>query len=288
MSIRRRVLLLLGAAVGVALLIATGPLASVTAPAPTRAGDLWPEDFVLHPGDRAVGTGQLVARVGEPVRLCGGNQIIPLNRGGQYRCSADSVELVGVDVGSMSAARPLKDALVVDHAVVRGVWDGRVLKVDSVGGAPPALPLPSPLTCQYNVPGAVREGPQTLATEADYRRLQTEVETAPQVYGGMWVGQGASRIAVVATTGDLVTSGLHLRDIFPYPLCLVLVRHPTAELERIATALRRPEGLWQPEVWVEGNRVLVHIPVLDSDAMETLVEFSVAEPRPLLIWDRPE
>lgn len=284
---QRPVLLVLGGAATVVLLLGAGSFASGPAPAPTRQGDAWPNDFVVHLGYRAVGQGQLVARAGEPTRLCGGNQVVPASMGAQYRCTADSLEVRGANVVAMAGAHRLTDALVVNNAVVRGVWDGRVLAVDSVGGPFPVPPLPPVLTCQYRVPGAVPEGPETLETEAVYRRLQDEVEANPGVYGGLWVGgQDGVRI-VVATTGDLVSTGRRLREVFPFPLCLASVEYPTVELERIAAALRKPGGLWQTDVSVERNRVLVHMPLLDAAAVEALAAFPGAEARPLLVWDGP-
>jgi hypothetical protein len=291
---QRQLLLLAASAAAVALVLAglsigtrRAPQSTAT-PQSTGSGGVWPDDFVLAPGQHAVGVGQLVARAGEPTRLCTGQDIIEASRGAQYRCSPDSVELRGVDVGSMAGAHLDSGALVVDSAVIRGVWDGQVLAVESVGGESPALPLAPELTCQAEVPGASPEGSQGLETEAAYGRLQSEVLGDPDVYGGEWVSSVAGRqVMMVGTTESVAAAEERLRQVFPFALCVVPVMYPASELERIADALRSPDGTWQPEISVERNRVLVRIPVLDANAVGELARFPGAEALPLLVRDGP-
>jgi hypothetical protein len=273
----------LGAIVLAGVLFALKPAVQPTVTDSLRPGDMWPATFVLQPGDRAVGAGQLVAREGEPTRLCTGKDPLESSRGAQFRCSPASVELAGFEVRSLPGAHLYGGAVVVDFAVVHGRWDGRVLAVDAVGGRVLSLPVAPVLACDVEAPGAVPEGSQTLETEAAYVRLQAEVDSDPDGFAGLWVVTEGRRTAVVATTRDLGVVVARLRRVFPFALCVTQVRFSMTELKSLMQDLRRPDGSWWVDISVERNRVLVWIPILDADAVRTVASKPAVELLPLLM-----
>ncbi len=285
--------LVLGAAVislaGVAVaLVSTPPRPSVspTVRQTIAPGAVWPEGFVVRPGDRAVGVGQLVARNGEATLLCTGLDGLLDKAGAQYRCSQLSVEVRGVDLPTIGQVRKLAGASIIDDVVLHGIWNGQSLTVDAVGGVAVRLPASPSLSCEFEVPGAASEDPWAGDTEAAYQRLKAEVDANPTAYAGIWVANGPQRAIVVATTQDLVSTGVALRRLFPFALCVVRVRFSMAELSSVAENLPRPAGAWwRVEIDVSRNRALVRVPVLTDEVVRALVDQPAVEVLPILMLE---
>jgi hypothetical protein len=187
----------------------------------------------------------------------------------------------------MAGVRVHAGASTVGPVVVRGTWDGQILHVDALDGRFPGRPVPQ-LECEREVPGAVAEGPPSLNVEAAYRRLQTEVETHPDDYGGQWVATTTEgQVMIVSVVGDDPAAGSRLRALFPYALCLATARFSSVELANLEAALRRPDGTWLPELSPEANRVLVRFPVLDAATLDQLAPLAGVELLPLLVREGP-
>ena len=247
-------------------------------PDPSPRGSIWPSDFVVQPGDPAVGQGQLVESPGEPTRLCAGEIIIPLSKTAKYRCTPLNIEVRGVDIRAVGGVHEYIGALVVDNVVVRGIWDGVSLHVSEVGGAFPTLPGAPELTCIEEVPGAVPEGLPRPETEAAYKALEFEISSHADTYGGQWLATLRDReVMVVAALGDLTDATARVRAIFPFALCVVPAEFSLDELERIKSELRANDGASQPELALTRNRVLMRVRVLDLTVGELLSVIPPAE-----------
>lgn len=244
---------------------------------------MWPNAYVVRPGDQAVGIGQLVARPDEPTRLCTGLDGVLGSSSAQYRCSPLSIAVRDVDVRALAGFRVFKGATYV-NAVVRGKWDGTALSVDGIGGEAPSLPASTPLSCEFWVPGGVDSDPGSPDDEAAYRRLQSIVDGDTAAYAGSWLSTEGKRAVVVATTNDLVSTGNLLRRQFPFELCLVHVAFSMQVLSALADNLPTPAGqFWLADIDVQRNRVLVRVPTLDSTAVAAVSGQPAAELVPLLL-----
>lgn len=244
----------------------------------------WPSDYVVAPGDRVVGKGQLVDSSEGPVRLCTGQDAIISTT---YHCTSLSVIVDGVDVGSLDGVRR-SDGATYAYAVVRGVWTGESLRVDQVGGRVLRVPVARELDCEFTVPGATDDA-NAGQQEDPYQHLQSIVDGNPDKYAGIWRSPGGGRMLVVATTQDLAPAGLWLRQNFAYPLCLVRVPYSMADLTDVAARLRLPSGIaWRPEIDVRTNRVLVRVPVLDVSVDQAVASIPEVELVPLVFKERQE
>lgn len=242
---------------------------------------VWPTDFVVEPGDRVVGVGQLVDPDGQPPRLCTGLDVI---WSATYHCTSLSVIVSGVDVASLPGVRRSNGATYVD-AVVHGGWDGGTLRVDQVGGPALTFPVSPELDCEYTVPGAIGD-PQAGGQEGPYRQLQSIIDGDPTTYAGIWRSNSGGPALVVATTKDLVLAGALLRASFPFALCLVHVTYSMSDLNAMAARLRLPSGVaWRPEVDVRRNRVLVRVPVLAASTVQAAGGQAGIELVPLVFKD---
>lgn len=226
-------------------------------------------------GSQVIASGRVVASSDNPVMLCRFTDAIDL-RGGPgsaIQCSSPSVELQGLNVTTVPGAIVVGDTAVVNLLTVHGTWSGSAVRVESFepSSAQAQEVLPPKLSCSALVPGEATPPTVTsLESEAEYARLQTEIESDPNLYAGEWVKPSNSGVTVVVgTTGDVGVVSNQLRLVFPYSLCVVAVPHSMSALKAALDAVTEQSVRgWVGELAVDRNVVVLRLPVVDTSVTE--------------------
>ena len=256
------------------------------------AGDASPAPgvgVVVHPGERVVARGTMVATPGEPVVLCRPLDSVPLVEplGSSIRlaCSQVEVRLFGIEAGTVPGAHTEGQTIVAPKLVVHGVWNGTGIDVESIGGSGPnGDPQPREIGCNTPADGAAAEEGSPLEIEAAYARLQTEIDADSATFAGLWVSAvGGERLTVVAAVSDPAAAATRIRGVFPYAFCVVQAEYSWSELEAAFAALND----YDPEIWPSANRVVVHLPVLDAATSARIGQHPSAFVQPLVGPDNP-
>lgn len=248
------------------------------------ATSLPPSDSGVRVGDRVVAAGLVVAELGQPTILCLAlDNPLRLGIGAETRpsCSPVQVPLDGIDAGALPGASAYGETVVAAAAVVRGVWNGTGISVDSIGGAAPA-PDPQLTVLDYAEPaaGASAETGTAPEIEAAYARLESEITGNTKTYAGQWPqSTGGQSVMIVATVEDANVVTARIRAVFPYAFCVLHVDYSWSELERALTVFSQSDG-YEAAIRPNVNRLVVQMPVVDQEAADLLKHYPsvVADP----------
>jgi hypothetical protein len=238
---------------------------------------------IVIPGDRVVGVGLVFAALDKPIVLCRRLDIVGLGSASQSPCSQVAIELTGVDVNALKGATTEDGAISAPATVVRGVWNGSGMTVDTIGGGSPTTDASPPtLACGTPVAGATPEEGSALDIEAAYARLQTAIDGSPNTFAGEWVQTvGGNRLMAVATVVDEVQAATEIRAVFPYAFCVVHVDYSWTQLQNTASAFGDDPHATS-DILTSANRVAVQLPVIDNGQAVILGRYPAAFAQPLV------
>lgn len=214
-----------------------------------------PQALLVREGDAAEATGRVIARPGQPVKLCAPISDLALRPDGPD-CHT-WVEVRGVNLDALDR-RDVTAGVVSGHAWLRGTWASGVLTVTAQAVPGPATPLLPP-------PARVPPCPAPPAgwsssTFGDGPALHDYIAQRPDRFAAPWVAypngvpaDGSTDIAIVSVlvveviTGDVEQARADLAKVYGGNLCVVRAApdvRSSAEVDRNnATALSLTEPI---------------------------------------------
>jgi hypothetical protein len=218
-------------------------------------------DGGLIAGSGVTASGWLIASTdGRQVQLClgGFGRLM-----GPPTCSVVAVRVEGVQWDAVPGATQEGGVWYAADVTVRGTWTGSTVTVKSVIAAPSSSSLPAiPASCQSDLTKS--GGRPSPNSEAALKPLDSEVLDNPNRYAGLWRAASTEGLGpmVVEVVGDPSAAEKKLREIYPYPLCLVTAKFSETKLNSTLNLLGRATKEWLAEVDYPSNRVVVSVSVL--------------------------
>jgi hypothetical protein len=245
------VLLLAGGVVAVAAALAhpsntdpgdTGLMPPAVRPQPALS------QLVVHDGDLAGASGQVVAVAGRPVRLCAPVATPAIGTVGKEPppsyCSV-GVTLLGADLGRL-VDRTERDGVIWGDAWIEGRYRAGTLTVVQQGKPRP----PAPDTSFPDQPPCAPPPDGWAGGQLDndgLNRLSAYLEAHPDRYGELGItypdglptgptdspGYVKTQVALVGTVVDMAAAYRELRPLFPGNLCVTRVPHNRIQVDAV-------------------------------------------------------
>jgi len=224
----------------------------------------------ISTGSAVSGTGWLIESAdGRHVQLCLGSFGRLM---GPPSCSVVAVPTEGVRWDAVPGATRDDGVWYATHVTVRGTWTGSSVTVKSVIAAAPSSSIPPvPASCRDDLRKS--GGIASPDSESALMPLDAEVLGHPDRYAGLWRAASTEGLGpmVVEVVGNLSAVETKLRQLYPYPLCLVGAKFSETELNSTLNVLGRATQDWRAEVDYPSNRVIVSVSML-TDAVQRRLE----------------
>jgi hypothetical protein len=272
--------------------LAVPPSAPQSTPAPSGASARPPDPttLIVRDGDKVTVTGVVLAKPGQPVKLCAPTaqdlDLRPSDEPGVPRCTI-SIPVTGIDVDTL--APPTASGARVRNLRLHGIWQAGALAVTDQ-----ATPDPEPVKTVAAIPPpcpAPTGGWPNLGGGLDTNDLHRYVhEQHPDQFATPWIAypdgfppestqfQTATVLVVEVVTGDIAAARAELDRLFDGSLCVVAARpgiRSIAEVDRVAGAMwpllnDGVNGIWSSG---SGNRegvVYLHLMMLTAQLYDKL------------------
>lgn len=287
------------AAAAVVTLVVAGAVAVAArrSPAPAPVPGAASTDEIVRDGDRVLGQGTVLARPGQPVRMCLPEVTMAIYPPPVPACRT-GVTVAGLDLDRLSS-RDERDGTVWGSARVEGVYRAGTVVVsrqeaprpaagsDPTGrrptdrgpAAPDSVPCPEPAGGWTRLAERVRATGYVGLTRV-VSQNSGELNDPYVAYPYGWHLQDQSdgkgtEVYVVGTTGDLEAARRKLEEVFPAEhLCVTRVTWSRAAMSAAETRLGGVQaqrlGFGRPSTLVIQDRVTVELLVLDEPASRYL------------------